>query len=105
MPVRGVCKVWCVSDLRQDYTLSEEFRKTHYLVGLLIHELKQVLVQPRDMRRCAITVLRNQLAKHAFDDRYAKTVRYGLDWTLAEMWLAQSCKAGVFAELSPEGVP
>ncbi|XP_046338287.2 dedicator of cytokinesis protein 9-like isoform X11 [Haliotis rufescens] len=64
-------------DLRQDYTLSEEFRKTHYLVGLLIHELKQVLVQPRDMRRCAITVLRNQLAKHAFDDRYVKTAQQG----------------------------
>lgn len=29
---------------------------------------------PREIRRSAITVLRNQLAKHSFDDRYASKV-------------------------------
>lgn len=54
--------------------LSEEFRQTHYLTGLLLHELKLAMNEQRDIRRCAINVLRNQLAKHAFDDRYASKV-------------------------------
>ncbi|KAL5004607.1 hypothetical protein ScPMuIL_018063, partial [Solemya velum] len=58
------------TDMRSDYMLSEEFRRNHYLVGLLLQELKFSLTEPRDIRRSAITVLRNQIAKHAFDDRY-----------------------------------
>jgi len=33
------------------------------------------LNEPRDIRRIAIMMLRNQLAKHAFDDRYTSKVR------------------------------
>ena len=33
------------------------------------------LNEPRDIRRVAIMMLRNQLAKHAFDDRYTSKVR------------------------------
>ena len=62
------------TDLKHDFTLSDEFRRNHYLTGLLLHELKMAMSEPRDVRRCAITVLRNQLAKHSFDDRYASKV-------------------------------
>ncbi|XP_036367208.1 dedicator of cytokinesis protein 9 isoform X3 [Octopus sinensis] len=59
-----------LEDLKHDYTLSEEYRKNHYLAGLLLQELKIALYDSRDIHRCAITVLRNQIAKHAFDSRY-----------------------------------
>ena len=58
------------ADLKHDYTLSEEFRKNHFLVGLLLQEVKQALNEVRDVRKVAVATLRNQLAKHAFDDRY-----------------------------------
>ncbi|ESP01696.1 hypothetical protein LOTGIDRAFT_172449 [Lottia gigantea] len=64
-------------DLKHDYTLSDDYRQIHYLVGLLLHELKMALNEPRDIRRSAITVLRNQLAKHSFDDRYATKSQQG----------------------------
>ncbi|CAH1780654.1 unnamed protein product, partial [Owenia fusiformis] len=58
-------------DMKHDYTLSEEFRKNHFLVGLLLHEEKMALNELNSqIRRCAISVLRNLLAKHAFDPRY-----------------------------------
>lgn len=63
-----------ILDLKCDYTLSDEYRKNHYLAGLLLHELKMALNEPRDIRRIAILMLRNQLAKHAFDDRYTSKV-------------------------------
>ncbi|KAK6167208.1 hypothetical protein SNE40_021299 [Patella caerulea] len=64
-------------DLKHDYTLSDNYRETHYLVGLMLHELKMALNQTRDIRRNAITVLRNQLAKHSFDDRYSSKSQQG----------------------------
>ncbi|RUS77352.1 hypothetical protein EGW08_014889 [Elysia chlorotica] len=64
-------------DLKHDYNLSEEFRHQHYLVGLLLFELRLALTEDRPIRRAAITVMRNQLAKHAFDDRYASRNQQG----------------------------
>ncbi|KAL3847595.1 hypothetical protein ACJMK2_018498 [Sinanodonta woodiana] len=66
-----------LEDLKSDYTLSEEYRKTHYMPGLLLQELRRALSEPREIRRCAIFVLRNQLAKHSFDDRYCNKVQQG----------------------------
>ncbi|XP_063429493.1 dedicator of cytokinesis protein 9-like isoform X5 [Mytilus trossulus] len=66
-----------VEYLKCDYTLSDEYRKNHYLAGLLLHELKMALNEPRDIRRIAILMLRNQLAKHAFDDRYTSKSQQG----------------------------
>ena len=63
-----------LTDLKSDYTLSEEYRKTHYLPGLILQELKMALNESKETRRCAINVLRDQFAKHAFDDRYTKPV-------------------------------
>lgn len=88
---------WCVVDLKHDYSLSDEFRKHHYLVGLLLFELKQAMNEQRTVRRSAITVLRNQLAKHSFDDRYASKVWRHLEWTekyailLAELNFFKNC--------------
>ncbi|XP_070173876.1 dedicator of cytokinesis protein 9-like isoform X3 [Littorina saxatilis] len=64
-------------NLKHDFTLSDEFRRNHYLTGLILHELKMAMSEPRDVRRSAITVLRNQLAKHSFDDRYASKSQQG----------------------------
>ncbi|KAK7484867.1 hypothetical protein BaRGS_00023910, partial [Batillaria attramentaria] len=72
---RGMIKNF--KDLKHDYTLSEEYRRNHYLSGLLLHELKMAMSEPREIRRGAITVLRNQLAKHSFDDRYATKTQQG----------------------------
>lgn len=58
-------------DVKHDYTLSEEFQKTHFLVGLLLYEVKAALNEIQDIRKCAIKVLRNILVKHALDDRYS----------------------------------
>ncbi|BFZ00720.1 hypothetical protein BsWGS_03761 [Bradybaena similaris] len=63
--------------LKHDYCLSDEYRKHHYLVGLLLFELRLAMTEQRAIRRCAITVLRNQLAKHSFDDRYASQSQQG----------------------------
>ncbi|XP_064615017.1 dedicator of cytokinesis protein 9-like [Liolophura sinensis] len=73
----GASCACCMNDVRQDYTLSEEFRKNHYLVGLILQELKTALQETRDIRKCAITVLRNLLAKHSADDRYATKSQQG----------------------------
>ena len=64
----------CLTDLKCDYTLSEEFRKTHYLAGLLLQEVKMCMNEPKEIRRHAIHLLRNQIAKHSFDDRYTSKV-------------------------------
>ena len=72
-------KLISFTDLKCDYTLSEEYRKTHYLPGLLLQELKQALNETKEVRRCAINVLRDQFAKHAFDDRYASKVNIRFD--------------------------
>ncbi|KAH9498544.1 Dedicator of cytokinesis protein 9 [Bulinus truncatus] len=72
---RGMVKNF--KDLKHDYCLSDEFRQNHYLVGLLLFELRLAMTEQRSIRRSAITVLRNQLAKHSFDDRYASGNQQG----------------------------
>ncbi|XP_048744096.2 dedicator of cytokinesis protein 9-like isoform X7 [Ostrea edulis] len=66
-----------LEDLKCDYTLSEEFRKNHYLVGLLLQEVKMCMNEPKEVRRHAIHLLRNQIAKHSFDDRYTSKTLQG----------------------------
>ena len=62
-------------DLKHEYTLSDEFRKQHFLVGLLLQETRSALNEIRDIRKVAIATLRNLLAKHSFDERYGNKVR------------------------------
>ena len=65
--------------MKHDYTLTEEFQQNHFLVGLLLHEVKGTLNEVQDVRRFAIGTLRNLLAKHAFDNRYANKVSCAME--------------------------
>lgn len=63
-----------LSDLQLDYSLTDEFCRNHFLVGLLLREVGAALQEFREVRVIAISVLKNLLIKHAFDDRYASRV-------------------------------
>uniref|UniRef100_A0A8D1RAC6 Dedicator of cytokinesis protein 9 n=1 Tax=Sus scrofa TaxID=9823 RepID=A0A8D1RAC6_PIG len=58
-------------DLQLDYALTDEFCRNHFLVGLLLREVGTALQEFREVRLIAISVLKNLLIKHSFDDRYA----------------------------------
>nr|XP_045001581.1 dedicator of cytokinesis protein 9 isoform X5 [Jaculus jaculus] len=58
-------------DLQLDYSLTDEFCRNHFLVGLLLREVGSALQEFREVRVIAISVLKNLLIKHSFDDRYA----------------------------------
>ncbi|XP_069752851.1 dedicator of cytokinesis protein 10 [Narcine bancroftii] len=53
------------------HTLTNEFCRDHFLVGLLLREVAFALQEDQDIRHIAIAVLKNLLAKHSFDDRYS----------------------------------
>lgn len=73
-----------ISDLQLDYSLTDEFCRNHFLVGLLLREVGTALQEFREVRLIAISVLKNLLIKHSFDDRYASRVS-GLQWK--EIWI------------------
>ncbi|XP_067624519.1 dedicator of cytokinesis protein 9 isoform X2 [Eurosta solidaginis] len=52
------------------FMLSEEFCRQHFLAGLLLQELKRSLNEPSAVRRHALRIYKNLLAKHELDDRY-----------------------------------
>lgn len=62
--------VVALTDLQLDQTLTDDFCRNHFLVGLLLGEVKQALNVIKDVRKVAIATLRNVLAKHCFDGRY-----------------------------------
>uniref|UniRef100_A0A669ER24 Dedicator of cytokinesis 9 n=1 Tax=Oreochromis niloticus TaxID=8128 RepID=A0A669ER24_ORENI len=53
-----------------DYSLTDDFCKNHFLVGLLLREASAALQEFREIRQIAIQVLKSLMMKHAFDDRY-----------------------------------
>ncbi|XP_070400085.1 dedicator of cytokinesis protein 9 isoform X6 [Nothobranchius furzeri] len=57
-------------DLQMDYSLTEDFCRNHFLVGLLLREVSAALQEFREIRQIAIQVLKNLMVKHTFDDRY-----------------------------------
>ncbi|XP_062523379.1 dedicator of cytokinesis protein 9-like [Corticium candelabrum] len=60
-----------LKEFEYDLTLSDEFCRKHFLVGLLQKEVAAALDHGEaPIRRQALRVLRNLLAKHDFDDRY-----------------------------------
>ncbi|XP_077199949.1 dedicator of cytokinesis protein 9 isoform X7 [Paroedura picta] len=67
----GKGRIQRYQDLQLDYSLSDEFCKHHFLVGLLLREVGNALQEFRDIRQIAISVLKNLMIKHSFDDRYA----------------------------------
>ncbi|XP_018313730.1 dedicator of cytokinesis protein 9 isoform X2 [Mycetomoellerius zeteki] len=57
-------------DLMNEYCLTEEFCKHHFLAGLLMQEVKTSLNEIVQIRKVAIGTLRDLMAKHELDDRY-----------------------------------
>uniref|UniRef100_A0A671XXX5 Dedicator of cytokinesis 11 n=1 Tax=Sparus aurata TaxID=8175 RepID=A0A671XXX5_SPAAU len=53
-----------------EFSLTEEYCRNHFLVGLLLRELAEALQQGPEVRQLAVSVLKNLLIKHAMDDRY-----------------------------------
>ncbi|XP_053160816.1 dedicator of cytokinesis protein 9 isoform X11 [Hemicordylus capensis] len=66
----GKGRIQRYQDLQLDYSLSDEFCKHHFLVGLLLREVGNALQEFRDIRQIAISVLKNLMIKHSFDERY-----------------------------------
>uniref|UniRef100_I3M1U1 Dedicator of cytokinesis 9 n=1 Tax=Ictidomys tridecemlineatus TaxID=43179 RepID=I3M1U1_ICTTR len=67
----GKGRIQRYQDLQLDYSLTDEFCRNHFLVGLLLREVGTALQEFREVRVIAISVLKNLLIKHSFDDRYA----------------------------------
>lgn len=60
-----------------DYSLTDDFCKNHFLVGLLLREVSTALQEFREIRQIAIHVLKNLMMKHTFDERYCSKVSRG----------------------------
>ncbi|GMR32743.1 hypothetical protein PMAYCL1PPCAC_02938, partial [Pristionchus mayeri] len=54
-----------------EWWLSEPYCRRHFPVGLLLQELSMCLREPREYRKRPISLVRNVLAKHGYDKRYA----------------------------------
>ncbi|KAJ3592631.1 hypothetical protein NHX12_007758, partial [Muraenolepis orangiensis] len=57
-------------DLQLDYSLTDDFCRNHFLVGLLLREVGGALQEFQEVRQISIQVLKNLMIKHTFDDRY-----------------------------------
>ncbi|XP_040599867.1 dedicator of cytokinesis protein 9 isoform X20 [Mesocricetus auratus] len=66
----GKGRIQRYQDLQLDYSLTDEFCRNHFLVGLLLREVGTALQEFREVRVIAISMLKNLLIKHSFDDRY-----------------------------------
>uniref|UniRef100_A0A8C3NHH4 Uncharacterized protein n=1 Tax=Geospiza parvula TaxID=87175 RepID=A0A8C3NHH4_GEOPR len=68
-------KLQRVQDTNLEYSLTDEYCRHHFLVGMLLREASVALQDNYDIRYTAISVLKNLLIKHAFDNRYQHKVR------------------------------
>uniref|UniRef100_A0A7M4EKD4 Dedicator of cytokinesis 11 n=1 Tax=Crocodylus porosus TaxID=8502 RepID=A0A7M4EKD4_CROPO len=59
-----------VADVSLEYSLTDEYCRNHFLVGMLLRETAAALQDNYDIRYTAITVLKSLMIKHAFDNRY-----------------------------------
>uniref|UniRef100_A0A8C3KBP3 Dedicator of cytokinesis 11 n=1 Tax=Calidris pygmaea TaxID=425635 RepID=A0A8C3KBP3_9CHAR len=69
-------KLQRVQDVNLEYSLTDEYCRHHFLVGMLLREVSVALQDNYDIRYTAISVLKNLLIKHAFDNRYQHKVRH-----------------------------
>ncbi|XP_068242950.1 dedicator of cytokinesis protein 9 [Palaemon carinicauda] len=60
-----------------EFLLSPDFISRHFLAGALLSEVRSALGEVAEVQRVAICVLRDILAKHAFDDRYLQAGQQG----------------------------
>uniref|UniRef100_A0A671W3D2 Dedicator of cytokinesis 9 n=1 Tax=Sparus aurata TaxID=8175 RepID=A0A671W3D2_SPAAU len=66
----GKGRILRFQDLQLDYSLTDDFCKNHFLVGMLLREVSAALQEFREIRQNAIQVLKGLMIKHTFDDRY-----------------------------------
>ncbi|XP_056115262.1 dedicator of cytokinesis protein 11 isoform X1 [Rhinichthys klamathensis goyatoka] len=59
-----------VVDQSLEYSLTEDYCKNHFLVGLLLREVADGLQRCPEIRQLAVATLKNLMIKHAIDDRY-----------------------------------
>ncbi|XP_062850163.1 dedicator of cytokinesis protein 11 [Trichomycterus rosablanca] len=59
-----------VIDQSLEYSLTEDYCRNHFLVGLLLREIAEGLQGNPDIKQLAVVVLKNLSIKHAMDDRY-----------------------------------
>ncbi|XP_069677062.1 dedicator of cytokinesis protein 9 isoform X2 [Periplaneta americana] len=75
------------NDYMSEYCLSEEFCKQHFLVGLLLQEVRTSLNEVFQIRKIAVSTLRDLLAKHELDDRYQNKGQLGRIAAIYIPWL------------------
>uniref|UniRef100_A0A674KH26 Dedicator of cytokinesis 11 n=1 Tax=Terrapene triunguis TaxID=2587831 RepID=A0A674KH26_9SAUR len=80
-------KLQRVQDVNLEYNLTDEYCRHHFLVGMLLRETALGLQDNYDIRLTAITVLKNLLIKHAFDNRYQHKVRHDFTDDSACLWV------------------
>uniref|UniRef100_A0A7N6C4S8 Dedicator of cytokinesis 11 n=1 Tax=Anabas testudineus TaxID=64144 RepID=A0A7N6C4S8_ANATE len=66
----GRTKLQRVQEQSLEFSLTEDYCRNHFLVGLLLREVAEALQQGPEVRQLAVSVLKNLLIKHALDDRY-----------------------------------
>uniref|UniRef100_A0A8C1WNQ2 Dedicator of cytokinesis 11 n=1 Tax=Cyprinus carpio TaxID=7962 RepID=A0A8C1WNQ2_CYPCA len=59
-----------VVDQNLEYSLTEDYCKNHFLVGLLLREVADGLQGCPEIRQLAVAALKNLMIKHAMDERY-----------------------------------
>ncbi|XP_046886677.1 dedicator of cytokinesis protein 9 isoform X2 [Hypomesus transpacificus] len=67
----GKGRIQRFQDLQLDYSLTDDFCRNHFLVGLLLREVGGALQELHDIRQIAIQVLKSLMIKHTFDERYS----------------------------------
>uniref|UniRef100_A0A8B9KNY8 Dedicator of cytokinesis 9b n=1 Tax=Astyanax mexicanus TaxID=7994 RepID=A0A8B9KNY8_ASTMX len=66
----GKGRIMRFQDLQLDYSLTDDFCRNHFLVGLLLREVGGALQEFGEIRQISIHVLKSLMIKHTFDDRY-----------------------------------
>ncbi|XP_018085480.1 dedicator of cytokinesis protein 11 isoform X2 [Xenopus laevis] len=77
-------KLLRVQDINLECSLTDDYCRNHFLVGLLLREVQQVLQENYDIRYIAISTLKQILIKHAFDNRYQHKNQQG---KIAQLYL------------------
>ncbi|XP_061816341.2 dedicator of cytokinesis protein 11 isoform X2 [Nerophis lumbriciformis] len=66
----GRTKLQRVQEQSLEFSLTEDYCRNHFLVGLLLREVAAALQQGPEVQQLAVGVLKNLLIKHAMDNRY-----------------------------------
>ncbi|XP_051923810.1 dedicator of cytokinesis protein 11 isoform X2 [Hippocampus zosterae] len=66
----GRTKLQRVQEQSLEFSLTEDYCRNHFLVGLLLRDVAAALQQGPEVRQLAVGTLKNLLIKHAMDDRY-----------------------------------